>query len=241
MTAIAPTTPPTTIEVPLLPPGLAAIIDTNVLVDLYSCSDLLHEYESLGQADLAKAMQTPKAIWRRARARESLLLGWHFHTIGAQTFHLVTEQIEILMRPEVAKPGQGSFTGAFATIFINFVKERVLSEWNSGTNENVGKGMNGTRIDNLLLATAKRAGLPLITNEGYSETGVSDIKLRGKCVAQGVPVFIPRHFWIGKLDAKLEGTRLLQRFDEMAPPYLAAADTRLRHHLQRALVDVRRV
>jgi hypothetical protein len=72
----------------MLPPGLVAVVDTNVLVDLYSCSDLLKEYESLGQADLAQAMRTPKAVWRRARARESLFLGWCFHTVEARTFHL---------------------------------------------------------------------------------------------------------------------------------------------------------
>lgn len=234
-------TPAAPVEVPLLPAGLTAIVDTNVLVDLYSCSDLLKEYESLGLPDLARAMRTPKAIWRRARARESLLLVWHFHLVEARTFHLVTEQIDILLRPDVAKPGGGKFTGAFATVFVNFVKERVLSGWNSGTNEDVGRGLKGTAIDNLLLATAKRAGLPLVTNEGYSESGVADIKLRGKCVAQGVPVFIPRHFWLGKLDPTVEGARLLHRFDTFAPPYLAEASDRLRPHLRKALVDVRAV
>jgi hypothetical protein len=153
----------------------------------------------------------------------------------------VTEQLDILMRPDVAKPGDGKFTGAFTTIFVNFVKDHVLSGWNSGSNEGVGLGLRGTALDNLLLDLAKRAGLPLITNEGYSESGVANIKLRGKCVVQSVPVFIPRHFWIGKLDPNVEGVRLLQRFDTLASPYLAAAPDRLRPHLQKALVDVRRV
>lgn len=51
-----------------------AVIDTNVMLDIYSAADWHQEYErgALGDID------GPRALYRRARARDSLLLAMYF-------------------------------------------------------------------------------------------------------------------------------------------------------------------
>ena len=80
---------------------VVAVLDTNAFLDVYSCHDVLRDYEALytnlGQA----AAEDPKCVYRRARARESLLLAIYLHQLQGAT---VTLQDELLKQLEGAAP-----------------------------------------------------------------------------------------------------------------------------------------
>lgn len=50
-------------------PRVSAILDTNVLMDLYSCHELIRTYDQAGITAHSR-----EAVYRRARARGALLL-----------------------------------------------------------------------------------------------------------------------------------------------------------------------
>lgn len=191
-------------------PNLVAVLDTNVLVDVLSCHDLLEAY------DIHDAESLP-LVYRRARARESLLLCMHLHDTWSDTLSL-HEAVRVL---EKCSPPEDkvSFARAFTETFIWFVGDDLLPNWEMHVPTTDG-GEKGNAADRAYLELAKSRGLPLITNEGYTMDGLKDEKLRGDAKAASVPVFAPREFIEGKMNEALAIGAFLIRFTERAPAYL---------------------
>jgi hypothetical protein len=195
-----------------------AVLDTNVFLDVHSCHDLTETYAKLGPA----AINDLSVVYRRARARESLLVAIYFNKIKATTFGLHFEMIELLTGRAPPTPVRGvSFEAEFASVFTWFVKDHVLPDWTPAVPTEPGNE-RGNGADRVLIATAKEHNVPLITNEGYGQTGIVDEKMRKLAKDSGVRVFAPREFYRGKIDEAVEIARFLQRFDERAPLYLDA-------------------
>ena len=193
--------------------SIVAVVDTNVMLDVYSCHDLEGEYDKGG--DIAG----PNATYRRARARESLLLAIYLHAIRAMTYGLHHELPRKLT--EMVDPAaHGTWVNHFTTLFVHFVKDDVLFGWNLGFVPDNDLGVAGDEADGRLLTFAKDNKLPLITNEGFNVHGIKDKKLRGKAKAQGVAVFTPREFCEGNLNENAEMQAFLKRFVERAPAYI---------------------
>ena len=108
----------------------------------------------------------------------------------------------------------------FTTVFVHFVKESLLPDWMPLAPTEPGTEA-GNQADAALVAYARDNALPLITNEGYTMTGVVDAKMRKLAREAGVAVFAPREFYAGKLVEDDEIEAFLQRFRDEAPGYLA--------------------
>jgi hypothetical protein len=203
-----------------LPPNAVAVVDTNVVMDMRSCADLVQEYER-GASDLAAA-RTPEAIFRRARVRESMILAWYLHKVGAVTFSLPDESVRILTR--MADPSAARDFGThFTTWFIWFVKDYVLDRWYEGFVPGIDTGLKGSDCDDLLVELCCASHVPLITNEGYTLAGVSASNpkgLRAKALAAGVSVYTPRQFWSGRIGPGSACRQFLKRFDKQARRFL---------------------
>jgi hypothetical protein len=193
---------------------ITAVVDTNVILDIFAASDLLDAYEKHGG-------DSDDALFRRVRARESLLLGWHFHSIGATTLSLPDESLRV-MASRTPPDDPNEFAYQHVQLSIYFVKDYVLDRWNAATIPDVDANLDGSACDDKLIELAKKHRAPLVSNEGYSLRGVSSAdpkKIRAKAIAQGVAVFTPRQFWqrtIGERACK----KFLTRFDAQAPRYL---------------------
>ena len=146
----------------VVPSSTIAVLDTNVILDILSCHDLMQEYEELGEG----AVDQEPMVYRRARARESLLLCMHLHGSWSDTLSL-HEALDQLMAK--APPGQlaTSFETAFTTIFIWFVKDYVLPRWEMLVPTKAGTE-KGSAADRAYVELAKAGGLPLVTNEGFT-------------------------------------------------------------------------
>jgi len=206
------------------------VLDTNVVMDVYACTDLFREYEKTGGSGL----NTKEAIFRRARTRESVVLGCHFHDVAATTWSLADESLEILQRLSPHSDGRDFYTH-FTTWLIWFVKDYVLERWNWVTTMGAGAGLKGSECDDYLIKVCQESGIPLITNEGYSSSGTSEAdskKIRAKAIASGVKVYTPKQFWNGKINPSRATRRFLRRFDSNLWKFLKGRPATVRQTLQ---------
>lgn len=215
------------------PERLAAIIDTNVVLDIYLFDALDKAYGKAGEG-----LDSREAFFRRVRARESPLLAWYFHSTGSITLALHHEP-GVQMVKQAGPKTLGLLASQQAQISIYFVKDYVLNRWNDKYEPNSDAGLSGEDCDNKLLDLAALHRAPLITNEGYTVDGVTDAsptKLRRKGKKRSILVQTPREFWTGKMGERA-CKKFITRFDSQAPKYLrdqgrSAAATRA--------VDIRR-
>ena len=202
-----------------------AVLDTNVLLDIYSVHDVFGLYGGrlAGDAGSKFDLDAPDLVYRRARARESLLLAMHLHKAKAATFSLHSEPLAQLTRlvpdDSRAKPGT-DYTSDFTRTFLWYVKDYLLPDWESQISAGPdGKRANGA--DQALVDVAASLGVPLITNEGFTAEGygVGDI---GKRAAEaGVAWYHPRGYLESQgVDESAEIRDFLGRFRSEAPRYL---------------------
>jgi hypothetical protein len=199
----------------------SAVVDTNVVLDVYSCHDVAKRYDEVHSRLGIAAVDEASVVYRRTRARESLLLAIYFNKIGASTFSLHHESVELLTTRVPPAPGGQTLESDFTTVFLYFVKDYVLPEWESHMPTEPGDA-SGNDADRLLVEFAKEHALPLITNEGFTQRGVVEEKMRKRAREAGVSVFSPRQFYLGKIDEAAEIEAFLSRFRDQVPRYLEA-------------------
>ena len=212
-------------------PRITAILDTNVMLDLFACHDILDAHEkaverftgtpelhtSLGDLDI---MFDPEVQFRLLRARESLFLAMHLHKTHATTFSLRGEfetKLEKLAPLESAGTDvrRPLFTGAF----VHFVHDSLLFGWNDTV---IADNHVGHAADSALLRFSKAGNLPLITNEGRRIDGSIDWdarKIPARARSMGVRACSPREFY-GDIDEVAERDDFLSRYKTAAPKYL---------------------
>ncbi len=193
------------------------IIDTNVIADVYTCASIVQTYQA-GPS----TKETVQTLYVRARARESLILLWHLHCSASTSWSLPLESTRTILK--IADPRAATDFGTHWTTWVVwFVKDYILDRWNSLSGRDANGELKGNDCDDLLLETSRLARLPLITNEGYTPSGISAAdpkKLRAKAIAAGVPVYTPRQFWSGKINPKRASRKFLARMDAKAPKFL---------------------
>ncbi|HEY3816952.1 MAG TPA: hypothetical protein VGL81_07275 [Polyangiaceae bacterium] len=226
------------------PPNAVAIVDTNVFLDIYSCHDAITAYDA-AYAEIGRAaVDHRKVAYRRARARESLLLALYLNKIGASTFTLQSEAMDKLElnAPPTAVGGMRWETD-FTSFMIHFIKDYLLASWTpyfatpkAGWEKFVSDDLlspelrtpghaelttpTGTNADTFHIACAKDNGIPLVTNEGFSETGYKPGKIVRRAAREGVRGVLPRDFYAGHIIEADEIDAFLRRFREEAPNYL---------------------
>lgn len=228
------------------PPNAVAIVDTNVFLDIYSCHDAIVAYNTVYAEIGRAAVDHPKVVYRRARARESLLLALYLNKVGATTFTLQSEAMDVLEdnAPPTAVGGMRWETD-FTSFMVHFVKDYVLGNWNAcfatpkaGWEKFVSVELlstelrtpghpelttpTGTNADTFHIACAKDNGIPLITNEGFSETGYKSGKIVKRAAREGVRGMRPCDFYAGHINEADEIDAFLNRFRDEAPKYLDA-------------------
>jgi hypothetical protein len=186
-----------------------AVIDTNVLVDLYSWHDYLRHIEQKIAWVLANPkLDDPITVMRRARAGEALLLAIYLNKIRAVTFSI--SEAVTMMGVLVPANAKGSAPLNFTKTFIYFVVDELLSGW---TQQMQVTDARSNAADDLLLAYAKENSLPLITNEGYSPTGIDHRKrMRKRAMAVGVTLVRAADFYRDEIDERAEADAFLDRF-----------------------------
>jgi|GEM_PF-3547858 len=193
-----------------------AILDTNVIVDLYSWHDWLDHFEpKYSYASVLVDKSDAKSRYRIRRPREALLLAIHLHQIGAVTFSLSesVRMINKLVNPDAV----GDPKKAFAQTFLYFVKPTLLGNWKDGMRYS---NSHGNRADDELLQEAKDSGIPLVTSEGYSHIGIDEgNRMRKKARRMGIQILTAREFCKAKVDDD-DGLNFLKAFSKNCRAYI---------------------
>jgi len=231
---------------PTIEPRAVAVVDANVLLDLHSCHNFSEEYEKIYATRGVAAIDDPAVVYRRARARESLLLAMYFNATGATTDSL-GEMYGVLKR--AVPPEEQSFELDYATLSFWFVKELLLPRWRrrgvipasgweaalstpssldgpelvvrTGNSEDAWHVVpSGNRADAWHIAWAKTQGLPIVTNEGFTPSGYEQGKMAKRAAVEAVQVLFPKDVYAGRLDETAEIEGFFTRFREHAPLFL---------------------
>jgi hypothetical protein len=198
------------------------IVDTNVLLQLYSVHDLTAAYAR------ADSESDSAFVHRRERTRDALLFALLCDSEGLATGSLRNEPIRQLTSN--APPEGQDFETVYTQLFIWFIRDHVLTNWVPGFIREIDDtAMRGDACDDEYLALARNNELPLITDEGNTEAGLREVtrngkrNLRGRAHDAGISVFTPGEFWrVRGLDPVVASKSLLERFDRQRPKYVAS-------------------
>jgi hypothetical protein len=186
---------------------VVAVVDTNVLLDLHSCHDLVHSYDKSG------GPETPETTYRRKRAKEGLTLAIYLHETRATTWSVASEPVARMLANVDPNAGD-TLEFHYAMLFSNYVLPHVLHGWAPGMPPTPDPAMTGNRADAALVAYAQQHGKPLITNEGISHSGTrnTDKWLLKRARAAGVQIFSPEDFYQGKINVRRAARRFIAAF-----------------------------
>lgn len=221
------------------------LVDTNVVIDFMSFCDLLKEgdkhrdvlelmmfgdfssEEDHRQRSAAAAWRSPQHRHRQLRAKAAIILMWVLAERHISSAMLGKEVIDILNRsspipcaqPNSLLPDGNAY--AFTTVVVHAIHPMLISRGlQLGALTEVNHAARGNKADAELLRLAKRDSLPIVSNEGYTVHGVSDLKsngdksLRGLARAIGVRVYTPTEYL----------RRLHIRTEREAPLFLQACE-----------------
>jgi hypothetical protein len=196
------------------------VLDTNAFLDVFSCHDLFDAYDRAGPG---APIDADDLIYRRARAREGILVAILFHHRRAISFTLREARVQLMRL--VKPPEEGTFPGHFTTMFVNFVCPTILGEWTSGVPYyRKKKEPAKSKADDFYVKFAKKNGIPLISQEGYGPKGMKPIKkgdIRSKAAAAGVQVFTTRDYYkAANRNETADIEWFLNRFDREATEYI---------------------
>ncbi len=188
------------------------VIDTNVLVEFFSATDLLAAHANMDPG----AVDSPQLRDRRIRARESLLLAWCLETRALCSLSLGEESKRVLVR-DADPSALGTFESQFVQVSIYFVKDHVFPLWAANAADSDKRGNDADRF---LVEEAERLASPLVSNER------NPTKALGKhAAARGVRVQTPREYWESQgLEEDRAIEELFVRFDAVAPAFLDSQD-----------------
>jgi hypothetical protein len=173
------------------------LVDTNVMMEVYTVVDLLKLGDELGSPEAAR--RSSKYMWRQERSKHSTILAFHLaqqrRVVGILGNEVVAQLEKLAGKPA---PGEDGTSYILAAALVRVVRECVLipNGWREGGLIEVDHSKVGTPADGELLRVAIADKLPLITWEGFTETGFSDNprSLRNRAKAAGVEVYTPREF-----------------------------------------------
>ena len=169
------------------------ILDSCVIGEIYSIGDLLREAEKPGFTEASLA--DPTFCYRRQRVRHSIILAWWLAKHGRVAASFGLEAMDLLQHRLAQQADAASF--AYTAAYLHIVQPFVLNGWGVGAFTYVDHAAEGTDVDTVLLNTAKRNSIPLVTHEGLTERGFNERdpkKLRNRCLSAGVRVYTAQEY-----------------------------------------------
>jgi len=190
-----------------------AVIDTNVIINIFGCFHVSRHYDEPGMS-----AEHPKSTYRRDRARQALLLAQHLHNTKATTFNIY-EPMTIVVR-EVNPEASDTFEHHYTRIFANYIKDTVLPDWTMLQPDRPGNEGKGDKADSALVQHAQDYGVPLVSFEGFTPSGIdSNNKMRKKATAAGVQLLTPMEFY-SEADEQLLAALFYNGFKNGAKRYI---------------------
>lgn len=179
---------------------VSVLVDTNVMMEIYSIGDLLVLGDKLGSQEAMAA--STEFTYRLVRSRHSNLLAWWFAQTGTFGGMLGNEVVDMLEGKLAPVTDRASY--AITTGIMHVIIPFIFKGMRIGPMLEVDHRAAKEDADTELLRIATVDKLPLITWEGFTQSGLSGHKssgklnLRGRCRDAGVVVHTPQEFLASK-------------------------------------------
>ena len=173
---------------------ICLVVDTNVLVEVFTVADLIREAKNSGpdSADFES---------RRRRLYDTFALALYLHDQSACTLNLRHEGTGVIAR--LAPPDDDD--SLFTYLVIHFVRQHLLNRWKIVVEPDRDKGFVGNDADDLLLKLATERSTPPITR---------DVGLQRKALNRSIAVHTPEGYLNDKdWEAEVSFASFLERFD----------------------------
>lgn len=184
--------------------GATMVIDTQVLLDLFECHNVLDVWKRgalPGAADLGT---------RCTRARDALLMAILLHKTKARTYSLREEWLRVLEK--LAPPTVNEIPTFFSRVMHLYVLPELLQDWRVVfPDEGGAPEPSGTKADRELERVAQAYGLPLMTLDAKSAKRARNL---------GVTVITPADYVTSSgCDAARELDAFFQRYLDGLPAF----------------------
>lgn len=202
------------VEQPFVPD---AIVDTNVILPIYSWHDLLDVGDRVLAANPAATLEDPALAFRRGRARTAFLLTLLFNERKWKVMVPLHEVGRTLLRG--APPD--SVTANFTKLYLHFVTD-LLPDWSMAGDLEDDENIVGDDVDLLCVRYAEHFRVPFISWEGDTPAGPDPTKLiPTESKARGIDLVTPeqmlqRHAF----DERPAIKRFFSAWDARAAEYL---------------------
>lgn len=203
-------------------PKVAAVVDTNAMVDLVSCHDVI----------AALKRSEHHAFFRFERATYALRMAIHFHEAHAVTFSAGAEALYLTVQR--APPDVNDVRSWYVRTWFQFVQPRLLPQWTIRSAAISGKGND---VDDALVELARQLGCLLISNEGVGPDGPTGRHgVRPKAAKAGVRVMTTEEFCRTARLSRTRMKRYLSSFRTLGPRF--SRGHRLYNDVQRFLSNL---
>ncbi len=199
------------------PAAFNAVVDTNVVITIYSWHDFMDDADRLFTSNPAATLEHPELAYRRERARTAFRLMLFFN----EQKWIVRSPLTETLRTLLARVSPDDAKGNFTKLFLYFLTE-LLPDWRVRSDPADDDGIVGDAVDLLCVAWAQEDRIPLISWEGHTPTGHNPKKLIPReAKARGVDLVTPeqlleRHKFVEESAAK----RFLAAWDSRAEDFL---------------------
>lgn len=133
------------------------VLDTQILMEVIAPADLYREID--------RDRGLPPAVReRQRRTAYSLALAWQFHIWATRTLFHDDEVIRIIQK--IVPPETPTYTVSVVSLFAHDLRDAIFTNWKWRTSpQDLPPHLQGTKVDDALLACAKKMSVPLLTRD----------------------------------------------------------------------------
>ena len=200
-----------------------AVLDTNVLVAIYSWHDFTDAARSVLSSEPAATLEHHEIQFRAQRARAAFSLALFLDERSWITQSPLNEVGRILTGKVPPSGGDRAAEVNHVKLYIYFIKDLLLPSWQLGADPEADLAKKSNDVDRLCLDWAERQRVPLISWEGHGPQGLDPSKLIPREAAKrGIDLVTPEELVRrARFDHVAGMRRFFSAWEHHAPLYLA--------------------
>jgi hypothetical protein len=202
-----------------------AILDTNVLLAIYSWHDLTAVVDSVLDRDPTATLEHADIQFRAQRARAAFILTLFFDERGWMTQSPLNEVGRTLTGKVPPTDIARATEINYLKLYLYFIKDSLLPSWLPGADPEADGTKKGNDVDLLCLDWAERHKVPLISWEGSGPSGPIPSRLiPSEAARRGIDLVTPEELVHREgFNERAAARRFFAAWNKHAPVYLSTS------------------